>query len=734
MSVKYINDEITGDMAQTFYVESAAVKNASQVFLHSVDLYFYTKPYDPKIGQAQAVNVYGTQSKLTSTKSTSQLSAPGVTVYIVPTKIENQIHVPDLTKRVRFGRARVEFDNIAVSTDASQATRFQFKYPVAVSTQTTYAFVVKFDGNDSAFSLFRNKTGEAFTSESSFISTTGVARGAYDGYFFLLTNGLLTTQSAEIDLKFKLNINKFSTIPQTISAVNRNFEIVLYNSADLTGNFVGGEFVFANTGFPVAQTVSINSKSNTITGSGTTFLSDFTVNDLIVINSGNTNIIRKITAISSDSSLSTDFLLPVTNTVAKYLKAPVAKVWDYSPSSNTLTLIASTANSSFNFSPNSTCNTVIGVVSGAKVKIRELSKYPLDVFTPVFNIDTPPGTSANVFVKLANTSVETIDTAFNLSLYDKHMFTRFPAALHSRTIELANGAVTLLNGKSVNLLIDITSDNEFTTPTAEEEGLTFIAHRRLISNTNTNEHIYNGGLARSKYISRQVIMDQKAVAEDMIVYLNAYRPQGSEIEVYCKFYNNQDPESFASKNWSKLEMVSPRVLYSSVDNKSDIVTLEYRVPNFPVADSTVLNSGTRLTGTFACDDSNNTFYSNSSSIVNSEVANNDIVRIFDPLSPNNSLIAVVTSANSTAFTIDKTITTANTSLTPFVSSGLNVENVTYKNMAFKNATRSKMLRYYNFQNAAFDGYNSYQFKIVMLADSSNLSPIIHDIRGIACSV
>ncbi len=31
------------------------------------------------------------------------------------------------------------------------------------------------------------------------------------------------------------------------------------------------------------------------------------------------------------------------------------------------------------------------------------------------------------------------------------------------------------------------------------------------------------------------------------------------------------------KNWSKLESVSPTILYSSLDNKTDVVTLEYRV-------------------------------------------------------------------------------------------------------------------------------------------------------------
>lgn len=734
MAVKFNNTPVIGDLAQTFYVDAAAVKNAASVFISSIDLYFFTKPYDDKIGLSSSELIYGISSKLSTTKSTSQLSKPGVSIYLVPTKIENQIHVPDTSKFIKFGRARMEFDDIAVSSTGDTSTKFTFKYPVQVDTQTTYAFVIKFDGSDGAFTLWRNKTGETFTQVSEFVSTTGVARGAYDGHFFYLTNGLLSAPSTDTDLKFKLNIAKFNTTSKTISAVNRNFEIVTYNGSDKTGNFIGGEYVYANTGYPAAQTVSTSTQSNTITGSGTLFLSTFTVNDLVVLNSGTTNAVRRITSISSDTVMQLDFNVPFTNAVAKYMKAPIAKVWDYSPSSNTLVLISSTANSTLNFNPNATVNTIIGVISGASVKPSDIGNYPINVFEPNFVIDTPPGTNANVFVKLANSTYNTIDTSYNVTLFDKHIFNKFGATLHSRTDEVVSGSSTLLNGKSVNFLINLSTDNEFVSPVVEEENLIFVADRRLIDANNTNEHVFNGGSAKSKYIGRTVALEPKQTAEDMIVFVNAYRPLGSYIDVYAKFYNNQDPESFESKNWSKLESVSPTILYSSLDDKNDVVTLEYRVPNFPVSNTTTLISGTLLTGTFTGTNGNSSFVSESSTVVDTEVANNDIVRIYNTSSPNNSILGVVTAANSTSFTIDRTLDVANSVFTPFVTTGLVAEKVLYKNSAFKNYMRSKILRYYNFQNAAFDGYNSFQLKIVLRADESFYSPIVYDVRGIACSV
>ena len=734
MAVKFNNTPVIGDLAQTFYVDAAAVKGATQVFISSVELFFFTKPYDEKLGLASSALVYGNNAKLNTTKSTSQLSKPGVSVFIVPTKIENQIHVPDTSKHLNFGRSRVEFDDITSSEDGSTSTKFTFKYPVQVNTQTTYAFVIKFDGSDAAFTLWRNKIGETFTEVSEFVSTTGVARGAYDGHFFYLTNGLLSGPSSDTDLKFKLNIARFNTTSKTISAVNRNFEIISYDGANKTGNFIGGEYVFANTGYPAAQTVSTSSQSNSITGSGTTFLTTFTVNDLIVLNSGTTNSVRKITAITSDTVMRLDFNAPFTNAVAKYMKAPLAKVWDYSPTANTLVLIASTANSTFNFNPNATVNTVIGVISGASVKPGDIASYPINVFEPNFIMDTPPGTTANVFIKLANSTYNTIDTAYNVTLFDKHIFNRFGAMLHSRTDEVTTGSSSLLNGKSVNFLINLSTENEFVTPVVEEENLIFSVDRRIIDANNTNEHVFNGGLAKSKYVGRFVALESKQTAEDMIVFLNAYRPYGSYIDVYAKFYNNQDPESFDSKNWSKLESVSPTILYSSLDNKNDVVTLEYRVPNFPVDNSASLTAGSKLTGTFTGVDGNSSFVSESSTTVNTEIANTDIVRIYNTSTPNNSLIAVVTSSNSTSFTIDRALNVANTVFAPFVTTGLVAEKVVYKNSAFKNITRSEILRYYNYQNATFDGYNSYQLKVVLRADDTYFSPIIYDIRGIACSV
>jgi hypothetical protein len=105
------------------------------------------------------------------------------------------------------------------------------------------------------------------------------------------------------------------------------------------------------------------------------------------------------------------------------------------------------------------------------------------------------------------------------------------------------------------------------------------------------------------------------------------------------------------------------------------------------------------------------------------------------LFPNNSLVAVVTASNTTTLSIDTTLLNANTRLAEFVTSGLKVEKVTYKNQAFNNYLANNVIRYYNSQMAAFDTYKTFAFKVVLTGDEgSSVYPCVDDIRGIAVSV
>jgi len=740
---------IVGDLAQTFFIDSKAVNTAKNIFLTSIDLYFRNKP--------------------TTQSTSSGLANPGVTLYICETKLQDGIQVPDLFRPVAYGRSRKEFGSISTSLNGATATNFTFTR-TPLNTNQTYALVIKFDGFDTGFSLWRNKGNEGYdgiegqTDDAAAIGLTNntsasvsrgsnspnMTKGALDGYFFVLTSGAVATPQLDVDLKFKLNIGTFSTTSNTTyNIINRSYEMIPYVTTSLTGAFQGGEYVFANSTIPSGQTISVSTTSANVTGTGTTFLSTYTANSLIILKSGDDHAVRKIVSISNNSNLVLDYKSPFTNSSAQYVLGAIGKVDRFLPENSMAILVASTANATYNFISNASSDTIVGVTSNATAVIDNNLEYPvdqtqlaqlgafvLDEFLPDLKYTIPPGTYANTTVKLANEDYDTSIQEYPVTPGKKKRFTYFPAFMYSRSDELAygDGSVgTLVNGKSINFNVTLSTENRFSSPFIDEQDLNFFGYQRIINNTLVDEHT-NSGQAIAKYISRRVELAPGQDSEDIRVYATAYRPYGTNIDVYVKFYNEFDPELFDEKSWTRLENVTPATTYSSTENLNDYIELEYQLPTLPIYEFEPLSTGVLQSGVFEGQNSNNVLVG-TSGVVNTTIATSDLVRIYNPLFPNNSLISVVTASNTTTFTIDTTLSSANTRLNDFVRAGNLVEKVEFKNVAFKNFTANGVVRYYNSEMSAFDTYTSFAIKVIFRASTASLVyPHLKDIRAIALSV
>lgn len=718
---------IVGDLAQTFFLDYKAVGTARKIFLSEIDLFFRTKP--------------------TAASTSSGLPKPGVTLYITETKLSNGMYVPDLDRPITYGRSRVVFDSINTSFNAAAATTFRFTR-TPLDTQKTYALVIKFDGNDTGFTLWRNKGDEILDNAPK----PNVTQGALDGYFFVLTSSSVATPQMDVDLKFAFRINTFLTNANTTyQFVNRNFEMLPLVDTSMQGSFIGGEYVFANTGTPAGQTISISATSKVVTGVGTTFLSTYSNNGLIVLKSGDDHIVRKIVSIANNTSLTMDFNAPYTNSSARYIVSAVGTVYTYSPDTSLLVLTASTANDTHNFIANSTWDQVIGATSEASASVNrrtsgtvdgsnyftDLGALVIDEFLPDIKYQIPPGSDVTTTVKLTGLEYNTSIEEFSIDNGKRKRFTNYPAYLFSRSDEVAygDGSIGVLeNLKSINFRSTFSTSNKFTSPFLDEQDIGFFAYQRNINSDLTNEHT-NRGNAIAKYISKRVTLADGQESEDIRVYLTAYRPYNTNITVYGKFYNRYDPEGFESKNWTRLQSVTSNTIYSSSENIRDYYDLEYKLPVLPLytdLDNTV--TGPQLDGVFTGVSGNNVLvgtYGN----VNTFIVEDDLVRIYNPLFPDNSLITVVTASNTTSFTIDTTLNSANTRLNDFCRAGLFAQRVEYKNVAFKNYTANGVIRYYNSEMSAFDTFDAFAVKIVLQGDMAGLTyPHVADMRAIALSV
>lgn len=695
---------VSADFAQTFFLDPGLVKGSSVAYITSVDLFLGDKPERGN--------------------TSSNLPAPGVTVYITGTVLSSGESVP--TTSTSLGRARVEYSSIAVSNDAQTPTKFTFNSPVAIRTGAMYAVVVKCDGSDTGFTFWRNKSSQLITDGDDISTATNV--GVLDGKFFTLTNGSVPTPLHDTDLKIKVRVARFSSTTKTYRAVNRNYEFFRYNTASLSGNFLPGELVFANTGFPAAQTVSVNTTSFTVTGTGTTFQSTYAVGNYIVINSGTANDIKRIKAIANNTSLTIESLPKFSNTTANYLVAPVGRVFDYRPEANSMVLVASTANSTVYFDT----QTVHGVSSNASVTITGIQDFPVHALNQMFRATVPPATSLNVSARLANSTYYTVNKSYELKPGNKIFFNDFASYIFSRSNEVRYGA-NLANNKSVELSLTMNTDNEYVSPVLNEQFMNMFTYKFNINNSINNEHTADGN-ATAKYISKTIVLAEGQDSEDMKVYLTAFKPQDTDIAVYVKLLNSNDPESMYTKDWSYLEPLTPSTLISNASNPNDFIELEYGLPNFPIANVETLSSGTLYGGKFSSSN-NSAVLTSANTVVNSHIVADDVVRIYNPATPNNSLIAVVTASNTSTITIDTVLNTDISLHSGFISAttSLNVEKVTYKNAAFKNYLNSGVVRYINNSLGAYDTYKMFAFKIVLLSSNELYRPVVENIRGIALS-
>jgi hypothetical protein len=431
--------------------------------------------------------------------------------------------------------------------------------------------------------------------------------------------------------------------------------------------------------------------------------------------------------------MTVDSPLPFTNATCNFLIAPTATVYDYNYLKSFCILHGSSANATYNFVANATCNTIIGTRSGASVKIVETLDVPVNYFTPEFKLLTPVGTTANVAIKMSNTSYISDSGAVEVRMFDKNAFTKFKSVVASRSNEVRNPS-SLSNAKSVNFDLTFQTTNEFVTPLLDEEDILFHITSAYVNDDLSKENTGRGS-ALSKVISKKINLSDNQAAEDIKVYVTAHRPIGTDVEVFVKFYNNEDPQIFDDTGWTRLRNISPESLVSSIDNESDLVELEYILPNYPITMTSTTSSGAPLSTSFSVDRNSNKFITDSSVDIASYLTPNSIIRIYNPLFPELSLVTAVTGIDKNIVKVSTLIDETDFSLSGFIGSGLIIEPVECSTSAFKDITNSGILKYFNKESSAFKGYNSFAVKIILTGNSeSAVVPLVDDIRAIAVSV
>lgn len=678
-SAKSLSDPIS----QTFEIKPEHCREADGCYITSVDLFFAEK--DDNLG----VNI---------DLRTTENGAP--TRIILP---HSKVHL--------------ESEAVKTSNDGTVLTRVVFKCPVYVKAGRRYAVTIRPDGQVPTYKVFVSKLGNVdLSSGETIVENWG------DGAFYTSLSGAWSPQS-DIDLTFRVNRAQFDlSASPTITYTNDDYE---FFTVEDTNGFLENEYVykFSTSNFFNAGKVSIvasdiengdpNMVNKTITGTGTNFR-NYNVNDKILMISDEDSskvVIATIKSIESATEMTAESGFEHGFTIGSHTLTPTALLTSVEESE--LVLTDSTAsNNSFKFEAG---DVIKGVESQSGTTITSVDNVIINHYLPQISRCEPARTRVETEARFRKSdSSDTVTKTIAYGMQNK--ISDCEVAVYSKSNEINS------NDEVVKSL-QITSELSFTptcAPSIDIDSSCLYTFNNEIDNVNDDERKDSIGSAKSKYISRVVTLAPGIDSNDIEVFLTAYRPEKTTIEVYARVINDADGSKSSQRQWTKLSQPNNQEqLYSSTDNQLDFKEYRYFIPKIPTINDQNKQPGTANTTTDSADvtlaDASQYYETGDLIVLGSSTTDYFVGR--------------VSSANTTAVTLYETSDRDRTNINHYKVN----EDEEQSAFRFINSAGSEKLNYYDSNGIKHDNFSQFQIKIVLLAEQTYSVPKIQDMRAIALS-
>lgn len=451
--------------------------------------------------------------------------------------------------------------------------------------------------------------------------------------------------------------------------------------------------------------------------------SGYSNNDKVVISGGGSNInaAANLTTNSTGGIISLNFSNTGNGFTGAAVTVAIQNTTGGSPngSSASITVNNSTQIGSY----------VKGIVSKSVAIMSSVDNFAIHDFNAeILNILPSQGNVSGRHV-FSNTSYYVNTSLFQTTYFNNvlNSLQSYNGVIASRSNEVLN-LTNLYNANSsaviqATLNMNLSNTNLFQSPFLYSEKLDVVVLNNSINNDANNEWKPYGGNAISKHITTKVGFAPNVFAEDIIVYLDAWRPANTDIKVYAKLWKTGDNDPFDDKYWTPLEIIDPNTsVFSSTSDTSNIIEYTFGLPRYPEIANTLSGFVTTTLNSANINGSNTTF--------NTDLVAGDFVRIYDPnFAQTNFIVASVNAVtNSTQIIIDTPI--ANSGL---VNSGFKVDKLKYYFTAWRNNQNSNVARYYTSSFSKFDGFDNFQIKVVLLAQANNVVPYVTTLRAIGVS-
>lgn len=679
------------------------------------------------LAQSLTINTPGNEPGVFATsieiyfKQKSQLKENGVLVYLC--EVNNGY--PDGNNVLPFSRVHKTFDEINISENSTVATKFTFESPVFLNNGKQYAFIIKPDANDPDYFVYTANLGDVDLSTGIQVFSQPVIGIAFYG----ATDTQWTALQTEY-VKFKLNIAAFNEQEGDVYFNNKDNEYLSVFNLAYSNTSVGilpGDIVFEST----------NAVINSVGGS-----TNSSVNGIV-------NYYDPLKGILYVDDSTGNFTPNTFVQVHRFSNSTIS-----TPNSSTLIAYANTG---------------------------ELYNPGLDALVTQVASLVPAGTNIDYnFKGTSNTfaldSLEyRVNPGYETEFLDKERI------VASRSNEVGIMGDT----KSLTLRAKFTTDSALVSPAIDT-----VRYQQLVIKNSVDpisyeyDEYFNSGKGKSKYISKVITLATGQDAQDLRVILTAFRPVSSDVQVWVKFMNNEDPETLAQKTW--LPMINTgKDVYSNPSNPNNYREYVYVVPQYyslvpTTGNITVSNTSNTITGSGTLFESelevgwfinmraNSSFNEVSRKIVS--IANNTSLQLDAPFNGNYTaesyfLVPPITTpwlstksateltGNVATSTTTNIITGTGTQFTTEIFPGsiiaingdaqevVSITNSTSLSVGTVWSSSGSDLKAYNSTPAGvsyldntlnlYTTFKQFQLKIILQSDDSSKVPIIDDLRALA---
>jgi hypothetical protein len=518
-------------MAQTFFTPKPnSNKQDYGIYCTSIDLFFKSKP---------SVATYFKNSK-TITRGSLQLP---VTVKIA--EVQNGYPTKNYLASKSVSTKDVHVSDIPNINDPMTATKFTFDDPVYLEPNREYAILVGSDSPD--YELFIAELGTDVLGSST-TTTVRISEQPYAGSFFRSQNSSTWTPYQNQDLMFVLNKAVFDTSGVVTFALdappiaNIDLDRVMLTSADL--KFPAGLVDYSLKG---VYSATLAQETNGIDLDPFKTVEFGTLSDKSSKNSINR---RRLVQGNANS-----FILTAEMSSTDADVSPIVNI-------ERLSLTAAT----FFINNAGLSNTKIAITNfGAKYICSNTTSAD-----PLGSISVHGST---------NNSVNTAAISFRNRCYP---YPAYNVGLYALTISGGNGtgaagfAVANTDGSNTisSIVLSHIGSGYTTTPTIAIQAPTFAGTTggTTASAVASGEDGKSGGNILSKYITREIVLEDGFESGDLRVFMDAVRPTGTDILVYYKVLSGDDPERISDKSWKLMSKVKDN--YSR--NPNTFIGFEFR--------------------------------------------------------------------------------------------------------------------------------------------------------------